>query len=100
MGHRVLATYGVTSVAASVKEELMGKDFPDMYEHLRELMGRLGAQAPGVMRGFAAPPGEHGRRRAAGKDEGADRARDRDRGALRRLHRLPRPRRLACGCEP
>lgn len=31
----------------------MSKDFPDMYEHLRELMGRLGAQAPGVMGGFA-----------------------------------------------
>ena len=30
----------------------MSKDYPDMYEHLRELMGRLGAEAPGVMRGF------------------------------------------------
>jgi hypothetical protein len=54
MGHRVLAKYGVTAVAASAKEDLMSKDYPGIYEHLRELMARLGADAPGVMRGFAA----------------------------------------------
>ena len=32
----------------------MTKDYPDIYEHLNELMGRLGADAPGVIRGFAA----------------------------------------------
>lgn len=31
----------------------MNKDYPDIYKHLTELMARLGAEAPGVMRGFA-----------------------------------------------
>jgi len=30
----------------------MSNDYLDIYEHLRELMGRLGAEAPGVMGGF------------------------------------------------
>lgn len=30
----------------------MNKDYPGIYEHLRELMGRLGAEAPAVTRGF------------------------------------------------
>jgi AhpD family alkylhydroperoxidase len=54
MGHRVLAKYGVTAVAASAKEDLMNKDYPGIYKHLTGLMARLGAEAPGVMRGFAA----------------------------------------------
>lgn len=31
----------------------MGKDYPEIYEHLHQLMGRLGSEAPGVMGGFA-----------------------------------------------
>lgn len=30
----------------------MGNDYPEMYDHLRELMVKLGAEAPGVMSGF------------------------------------------------
>ena len=29
------------------------KDYPEIYEHLRKLMGRLGMAAPDVMRGFS-----------------------------------------------
>ena len=32
----------------------MSKDYPGIYKHLTELMARLGAEAAGVMRGFAA----------------------------------------------
>lgn len=32
----------------------MSKNYPDMYEHLRELMARLSGEAPSVMRGFGA----------------------------------------------
>jgi AhpD family alkylhydroperoxidase len=32
----------------------MSKNYPDIYEHLNELMGRLGTETPGVMNGFAA----------------------------------------------
>lgn len=31
----------------------MPKDYPEIYEHLRELMGRLGAATPQVMGGFS-----------------------------------------------
>ena len=30
----------------------MGKNYPDMYEHLRGLMGRLAVETPSVMSGF------------------------------------------------
>ena len=30
----------------------MANDYPEMYEHLRELMVKLGGEAPGVMSGF------------------------------------------------
>lgn len=32
----------------------MSKNYPEIYGHLNELMGRLGAEAPEVMGGFAA----------------------------------------------
>lgn len=32
----------------------MTKDYPDIYRHVTNLMSRLGSEAPGVMRGFAA----------------------------------------------
>ena len=32
----------------------MSKDYPDIYQHLVEWMGRLGAATPEVMRGFGA----------------------------------------------
>lgn len=31
----------------------MSKNYPDIYEHLNELMGRLGAATPEVMEGFS-----------------------------------------------
>jgi hypothetical protein len=32
----------------------MSRDYPEMYEHLKALMGRLAGEAPGVMRGIGA----------------------------------------------